>query len=236
MKGNLPTELVSKRDIFDIFHCYGRLAQISIKQAYGFVQFMDTEACMTALREEQGGKLKDRNMRMLFCMCINSVEDTDNIIDLEVSKPPKNTRNAAGSAAGNNLRAGHIRRSPSPDRRPGSRSQRNGRNPPFSDFRDEQPRRVRDDYRPGRSPSPRGGRGRDEYRGGRDRSPDRYYNGRRRSRSPYGRGHNRSPSPRRRSQDDEGDELRMLPRRGLGEVPDVQIIMVDDMDRYILRY
>ena len=55
---------MTKRDIFHIFHRFGRLAQISIKQAYGFVQFMDTNSCMTALQTEQGGKIKDRNMRM----------------------------------------------------------------------------------------------------------------------------------------------------------------------------
>jgi len=64
--GNLPTEIVTKRDIFHIFHRYGRLAQISIKQAYGFVQFMDTEASHKALQKEQGGKIKERNMRKFF--------------------------------------------------------------------------------------------------------------------------------------------------------------------------
>ena len=61
--GNLPTEVVTKRDIFHVFHRFGRLAQISIKQAYGFVQFMDQSACMAALQAEQGGKIKDRSMR-----------------------------------------------------------------------------------------------------------------------------------------------------------------------------
>ena len=216
--GNLPTEIVTKRDIFHIFHRFGRLAQISIKQAYGFVQFMDKEACETALHAEQGGKIKDRNMH------------------LEISKPPKNSRNQA-TAAGEQLRASHYRRSRSPERRPGSRGQRNnnnnfGRKPPFSDYRDE-PRR-RDDYRPARSPSPRGFRVRDNYRGGRDRSPSGYRGGRERSRSPYGRRFNRSPSPRRRSMDE--DDMLPIPRRHPQDVPDVQLLLFDDLERPFVEY
>ena len=101
---------------------------------------------------------------------------------------------------------------------------------PFSDYRDE-PRR-RDDYRPMRSPSPRDFRGRDEYRGGRGRSPDRYYRGRSRSRSPYGMiDRYRSRSPRGRELDD--DAVLPLARRDPRDVPDVQIILLDEVDRYV---
>ena len=61
--GNLPTEKVSKRDLFQIFHRHGRLAQVSIKQAYGFVQFLDASACHRALQAEQGQMLRGRKMR-----------------------------------------------------------------------------------------------------------------------------------------------------------------------------
>ncbi|TKA71277.1 hypothetical protein B0A49_02569, partial [Cryomyces minteri] len=74
--GNLPTELVTKRDIFHIFHKHGMLAQISIKQAYGFVQFLEASACYRALQAEQAGTIRGRKMH------------------LEISKPQKNTRNA----------------------------------------------------------------------------------------------------------------------------------------------
>ena len=63
--GNLPSEIVNKRDIFQIFYKYGKLAQISIKQAYGFVQFLDPHACRAALENEQGMRIKDRNMRTI---------------------------------------------------------------------------------------------------------------------------------------------------------------------------
>ncbi|KAJ5095573.1 hypothetical protein NUU61_004929 [Penicillium alfredii] len=60
--GNLPTERVTKRDMFHIFHQYGKLAQISIKQAYGFIQFLEAGSCHAALQAEQGALiLKFRN-------------------------------------------------------------------------------------------------------------------------------------------------------------------------------
>lgn len=63
LSGNLPTEKVTKRDIFHLFHKHGKLAQISIKQAYGFVQFLDSGACQRALQIEQGVQIRGRKMR-----------------------------------------------------------------------------------------------------------------------------------------------------------------------------
>ncbi|KAF6235691.1 hypothetical protein HO173_006374 [Letharia columbiana] len=220
--GNLYTEKVTKRDLFYVFYKYGRIAQISMKSAYGFVQYHDADACFHALQSEQAIEIKGRK------------------IHLEISKPQKNTRNAVATAAGDSLRAGHNRRSRSPDYgrggpvrglglgsgSGGDRYDRSGILNPFE-------RRMRDDYRPLRSPSPRGFRGRDDYRGGRDRSPDRYFRGR--SRSPYDRGGRfRSRSPRARELDDEADLP--IPRRNPGDVPDVQLVLVDEVDRTFVAY
>ena len=91
-------------------------------------------------------------------------------------------------------------------------------------------RRGRDDYRPMRSPSPRGAR---QYE---NRGTDRYYGGRRdRSRSPYGRNARyRSRTPPGREMDDEANLP--IPRRSQGQVPDVQIIIVDESDRTFVAY
>ncbi|KAL9062541.1 MAG: hypothetical protein Q9157_008831, partial [Trypethelium eluteriae] len=62
LAGNLPTEKVTKRDLFHVFHTHGTLAQISLKQAYGFVQFLDAEACFRALQAEQGQAVRGRKM------------------------------------------------------------------------------------------------------------------------------------------------------------------------------
>jgi hypothetical protein len=61
--GNLPTEKVTKKDVFRRFFKYGQLAQISLKQAYGFVQFLDSDTCYRALQAEQGQKMRGRDMR-----------------------------------------------------------------------------------------------------------------------------------------------------------------------------
>ena len=63
--GNLPTEKVTKRDLFHVFHKHGKLAQISIKQAYGFVQFLEAASCYQALTAEQGEIIRGRKIRQL---------------------------------------------------------------------------------------------------------------------------------------------------------------------------
>ena len=62
--GNLPSDRIGKKDIFRLFYPYGRLAQISIKQAYGFVQFYDKADCDRAIHAQQGMILTGRKVRM----------------------------------------------------------------------------------------------------------------------------------------------------------------------------
>lgn len=159
------------------------------------------------------------------------IHSIDVLLDLEISKPQKNTRNAVATAAGNSLRAGYNKISRSPDYGLGGFGR--GMNQRPSIDRGVGPnnfdRRTRDDYRPIRSPSPRGFRGRNDFRG-RERTPDQYFRGR--SRSPYGGGGGyRSRSPTRQNTDDEA--TLPIPRRNPRDVPDVQIILVDEVDRYV---
>ncbi|KAF2851243.1 hypothetical protein T440DRAFT_517703 [Plenodomus tracheiphilus IPT5] len=209
--GNLPTEKVTKRDIFHRFYRHGRLAQISIKQAYGFVQFLDSESCRRALDAEQGQAVRGRKMH------------------LEISKPQRNTKKAEPQAAP------PRRRSRSPDYSRGGTGQtprdgRYGGNVNSMSPRDRDRRfRDRDDYRPMRSPSPRGAprgiRSRDRSR---DRFDPRY---RSRSRTPPRR--HRSPSPRRDYTEDGLDLRRRLPH----EVPDIQILVLNEgLPRDFIRY
>ncbi|KAF1929109.1 uncharacterized protein M421DRAFT_92201 [Didymella exigua CBS 183.55] len=209
--GNLPTEKVTKRDIFHRFYRHGKLAQISIKQAYGFVQFLDSDSCRRALDTEQGQAVRGRKMH------------------LEISKPQRNTKKAAESSVNNAAR----RRSRSPDYNRGaggpSRDGRYGGPQNSMSPRDRDRRfRERDDYRPMRSPSPRGPpRGRRS----RDRSRDRY-EGRYRSRSRTPPRRYRSPSPQRDLDDDLG-----LPRRPSHEVPDIQVLVLSEgLPRDFIRY
>ncbi|ETS02367.1 hypothetical protein M419DRAFT_78203 [Trichoderma reesei RUT C-30] len=62
--GNLSSDKVSKRDVFDIFHKYGRLAQISLKSAYGFVQYHTVEEGRNALEHLQGMEVKGRRIHL----------------------------------------------------------------------------------------------------------------------------------------------------------------------------
>ncbi|KAG4434944.1 hypothetical protein IFR05_009585 [Cadophora sp. M221] len=232
--GNLPSEKVTKRDIFHVFHPYGKIAQISIKQAYGFVQFHDSSACFLALDREQGAEVRGKRMH------------------LEISKPQKNTRNlsTAGPAPVRRSRSPDYSRGSMPDR--GGRHAQGGRNGDRNGDRydnrsgpvmrsDEygRPLRIRDDYRPVRQVTPPRGnpRGRDDYAPRRDSYEGRE---RRRSRSPgfghrdNGRYRERSLSPRAREAM-EDDDLQ-IPRRDPRTVPDVQIILMDQLDRAFVSW
>ncbi|EEA27709.1 nuclear polyadenylated RNA-binding protein 3 [Talaromyces marneffei ATCC 18224] len=224
--GNLPSERVTKRDLFHVFHKYGKLAQISIKQAYGFIQFLDSEPCHRALQAEQGSLIRGRK------------------IHLEISKPQKSTR--PGPTHPEPGRQPFPKRSRSPDYSRGGpsngrglRNQGNDRHDrsydnkrgSLSDFREENGPRRRDDYRPPRSPSPRAFRTRESGFRSRDRTPDRFERrDRRRSRSPYGRDRRyRSPSPHTRSGYD-GESEHAFSRRAPRDVPDLQVLAADDVD------
>lgn len=188
---------------------------------------MPTHAVRLCKRNREVSSEAGRYVSIFFSLCISEGALIDVSLDLEISKPQRNSR--SGQASAEPSRTSNQRRSRSPEYgRGGPGGARSNRPPPFSDFRDEPGSRRRDDYRPPRSPSPRGPRGRDGYRS-RDRTPERYdRRDRRRSRSPYGRDRRyRSPSPRGRGYDAEPDHFS---RRGR-DPPKVQIIAADDVDR-----
>ncbi|KAI0179689.1 hypothetical protein GGR52DRAFT_528026 [Hypoxylon sp. FL1284] len=184
--GNLSSDRVSKRQVFEIFYRYGRIAQISLKQAYGFVQYHTVTEGQAAMDNLQGIDVQGRK------------------IHLEFSRTQK--RHGEGEKRGNKNRREN-------DRHDGGRGRR-------------------DDYRPGRQPSPRRGHHRqDSQRGQYDE-----YNARGRSRSPgYGRRDSdqyrrRSPSPGPyRPYSSEADLN--LPRRYGADVPDVQFLLLQEVGR-----
>ncbi|KAK6543146.1 hypothetical protein TWF694_007065 [Orbilia ellipsospora] len=205
--GNLSSERVSKRDIYHVFARHGKLAQISIKQAFGFVQFFDVNSCSKALREEQGTPVRGRKMH------------------LEISKPQRNTgRNSDVQA---NTRSGPTRRSRSPDEPMSPRNRGSSyRGQGFADRDSRNSRdnnmRGRDEYRPSdrRMSSPRSQYGRDRE----DYYPNRDY--RDRSRSPRGR--YRSPTPPQRASFDRN-------RQQIQPI-DSLIVVFDDLDPAYIKY
>jgi RNA recognition motif-containing protein len=49
--------------VFDLFHRFGRLAQISLKSAYGFVQYHSAQDAEAAMQSAQGAELGGRKIR-----------------------------------------------------------------------------------------------------------------------------------------------------------------------------
>lgn len=141
--------------------------------------------------------------------------------DLEVSKPQRNTRPPPSDvipprAATRRSRSPDYSRALSPRGR-GSSSFRGGR----GDFTDRGFNRGRDtrdhEYPTRRSPPPSRYRARDDYR------PQHH---RDRTRSPPGRYRPRTRSP---------PPVEELPRRDPKEVPEVQAIVTDELDRLVPR-
>ncbi|KAK6360705.1 hypothetical protein TWF730_006834 [Orbilia blumenaviensis] len=211
--GNLSADRVSKRDVYHIFAKHGRLAQISIKQAYGFVQFFDVSSCTKALRQEQGTPLRGRQMH------------------LEISKPQRNSR----SGDQINARTSTNRRSRSPEepmspRNRGSSYRGQGYGDRERESRNSRDNgtRGRDEYRPAgerRMSSPRSqyGRERDDYYASRD------YN-RERSRSPRAR--YRSPTPPHRGS---FDRTRAQPQQPAQAI-DALVVVFDELDPAYIKY
>lgn len=228
--GNLSSERVSKREVFDLFHRFGRLAQISLKSAYGFVQYHNVDEAQVAMRNAEGVELGGRKIRKSLrrprrprCLLTHYF-----FADLEVSRTQK--------------RKDDRDRSPAGERKNSNRAGRGDR----YDGR-EQGRRNRDEFRPPRSPSPR----RQESRGSRDmHGRDREFRGsadrreRPRSRSPHNRfdrpddNHiyrRRSPSPRRAVSTNGANEFD-APRRYGSAVPDVQFVAAPDLQPEFLEW
>ncbi|KAL9055034.1 MAG: hypothetical protein Q9162_003799 [Coniocarpon cinnabarinum] len=131
--GNLPSERVTKRDLFHVFHRYGKLAQISIKQAYGFVQYLDAGDCGRAMKAEQGVSIRGKAISTEFQSQVMWVRLLTHRADLEISVPGgkkrhqqnegrssrnRRSRSPAGSrSAGRNSRSDNRHRARSPDRK-----------------------------------------------------------------------------------------------------------------------
>ncbi|KAK7755437.1 nuclear polyadenylated RNA-binding protein 3 [Diatrype stigma] len=159
--GNLSSERASKKEVFDIFAPYGNLAQISLKQAYGFVQYHTAAEGEAALDSLQGIDIKGRK------------------VHLEISRPQKKDGNG-------DKQRGNKRDRRDSDRHDGGRGKRDDHRP----TRQPSPRRNghrqqnsysndhsyhdRRNSRHGRSRSPLH-HGRRDSGGYRQRSPSPYY-------------------------------------------------------------
>ncbi|KAI0010656.1 hypothetical protein F4779DRAFT_279769 [Xylariaceae sp. FL0662B] len=155
--GNLSSDRVSKKEVFDIFSKYGRLAQISLKQAYGFVQYHTVTEGTAAMDNLQGIEVRGRKIHLEFSRTQKRDGDGDK-------------RGSRGKRDGD--RHEGVRRRD--DYRPGRQSSPRRGSHRQQDSYDSQSRPYYDEYNPprGRSRSPGyGRRGSDYYR---RRSPSPY--------------------------------------------------------------
>ncbi|EFQ31733.1 RNA recognition domain-containing protein [Colletotrichum graminicola M1.001] len=211
--GNLSSERVSKRDVFDIFHKYGRLAQISLKSAYGFVQYHNLEDAQAAMDNLQGIEIKGRK------------------IHLEISRAQKkkdgNERNRSPERGG---RGG---------RQAGRQERQDGANSHHDNRRNRDDYRPGRSSPPRRN----GGHAREDSHGGRDRyQHDALDRSRGRSRSPHGYGRQkdgyrrRTPSPPAFNRAAAADDRLDIPRRYGNQVPDVQFLLLQELSRDFIAW
>ncbi|ERT02759.1 hypothetical protein HMPREF1624_01061 [Sporothrix schenckii ATCC 58251] len=158
--GNLSQERVSKRDVFEKFHRYGRLAQIAIKSAYGFVQYHSVAEASAAMRELEGAEIRGRKIHLE----ISKLQTKDKGRDRDAGQGRERDRVRGGKDRSPERTRNRGGRNREADRYDG-RSQDNNRHPTgdrYSDSHgghDTSTRQGGDDdgrrgYRARRSPSP----------------------------------------------------------------------------------
>ncbi|CAG8681981.1 5070_t:CDS:2, partial [Acaulospora colombiana] len=244
--GNLSTHSTSKKELYDIFSPYGKTLQISIKNSFGFVQYDNPESVKRAIEKENGlevshgkpwhhppaqeegsNKSSPANRQGKHW---NQKGYKDSWYQNDRDYTP--TRGNHGQSPYQERRYDDYDRRPSDykfDRR-ASYDSRGSYD--YSDQRDYRPPQYKDDneYRPRDERKYR----RNSYREGhRDerythrskpyKVPSRDYMEKRQSRDPY----------RSQSHDEPDDEF-PLPRRQGNDVPECQIIVLEEVERNFL--
>ncbi|CAJ2509591.1 Uu.00g146170.m01.CDS01 [Anthostomella pinea] len=111
--GNLSSERVSKKEVFDIFARYGRLAQISLKQAYGFVQYHTVDEGQAAMENLQGTEIRGRKIHLEFSRTQKKDGDGDKRGNRGKRDGERSDRREGGRGRRDDYRPG---RQPSPKR------------------------------------------------------------------------------------------------------------------------
>ncbi|RIB07690.1 hypothetical protein C2G38_2213700 [Gigaspora rosea] len=248
--GNLSTHSTSKKELYDIFSPHGEILQISIKNSFGFVQYNNPESVKKAIEKENGLEVshgkpwhhlspnedgskpsfanrQEKHWNQRGCKEDWYQNDRD--------YPPG--RGHQGQSYPDRRYDDYDRRNPDYkfDRR-ASYDSRGGYE--YSDQRDyRSPQEYRGDYKDEHEYRPRDERGyrrssyRDEHRDERYaqrskpyRIPSRDYMERRQSRD----------HPYRSQSHDEPDDEFPLPRRQGSDVPECQIIVLEEVERNFL--
>lgn len=62
--GNLAVNTLKKEEVFRVFHPYGRIVQVNLKQGFGFIQYTNAESCSRAIRGESNVPLHNKFMHL----------------------------------------------------------------------------------------------------------------------------------------------------------------------------
>lgn len=62
--GNLAVNTLRKEDVFRIFHPYGKIMQVNLKQGFGFIQYTTAEECSKAIQGESNVPLHNKFMHL----------------------------------------------------------------------------------------------------------------------------------------------------------------------------
>ncbi|KAK9448327.1 uncharacterized protein V1518DRAFT_418664 [Limtongia smithiae] len=206
--GNLPTDNLNKRHLFKIFHGFGRLAQISIKQAYGFVQYNNADDCSRAIEAVQGTSIQGRKMHLEVSKPQGAKKDKGRQFDNNQGRPQQQQQ--------------QQRRSASPERRGSNRL--NNRFPNQNLRQQQQQQGGSYGGYLTRQDDGEQNRGRGDF-DRRDNSPSRG-----RSDRLY-----RERSPLRRNASPAGEDW-PFPRRRVDDIPDIQILVIERLDRNFVYF
>lgn len=113
--GNLPQDRISKPQIFKLFHKYGPIVQISLKKAYGFIQFHDSSACHNAIEGEKNSLVKGNHLHLEM----SKPQQPRNNNKRERSKSPNRRNNNRGGKRNKKNNNNYRDRSPQRGRRGG---------------------------------------------------------------------------------------------------------------------
>ncbi|GES84701.1 RNA recognition motif containing protein [Rhizophagus clarus] len=256
--GNLSTHSTSRKELFDIFSPYGEILQISIKNSFGFVQYDNVESVKKAIEKENGRILHGLKLGLEISYSKpwnhSPVQEEGGFKSGVIHRHKKHWNQRGGhknawqserdSSRGHHGQSFPNRRHNEYERRPndpkfGRRTSYDSRSgydyPDHKEFRSQEFRedfKEEHDYRPREERGIRRGSYREQHREERFKHrskpykiPSRDFNNERRQSREY---------PYRSQSHDEPNEEFPLPRRQGNDVPECQIIVLEEVERNFL--
>ncbi|CAG8536851.1 344_t:CDS:2 [Ambispora gerdemannii] len=236
--GNLSTHSTSKQELFDIFSPYGEILQISIKNSFGFVQYDNPERLEVshgkpwhhASQDDGGFKGSRQNSR-------GSYKDDWHQHERGGFSPTRG-HHGQQQVFPPDRRYDEFERNRQQEHKIDRRASYDSRSSNYEDHREYRGNGEEFEFRGGNR-NDRGGYRRNSYRD--EHREERYVNRAKPYRIPSREFNERRPSREfsyrsesQEQQQQQHDEEFPLPRRHGNEVPECQIIVLDEIDRNML--